>query len=492
MNLRIVQKCNENLYDTLLVPFTSELQMLSKELGFIENQIEKILNKGYFRGNDKEVYCFSTFVNNKIKNIILLGLGVEENINNHNIFLNFSKVFSKCKEKQSTNILVLLDNLTEEVKDYYNLEKIFEAAWLVNDKNDKYKSYKAQDRVGIIDFNGLDKDKNKILNEAKICASGTLLARRLINEPPNEMTPAILGEEAKIVGKENGFKVTLYDELEIEKMGMNLFSAVGKGSINRPTLIVMEYFGDPDSSEKIGLIGKGVTFDTGGYSLKSEKSMENMQGDMGGAAAVIGAMKTISEMELKINVVSVIAACENRVSNDSYLPGDIIKTMSGKYVEINNTDSEGRLILADSITYITRVHKVDKIIDIATLTDAVQVALGNKTAGIFTNNKNLRESVNIASNISCEKIWELPFDEDLRGVLNSDFADFKNSGYGSEEGGGAIVAALFLKEFVEDVPWIHIDIGGTSWTSENLHYCLKGGMGFGTMLLYNLVKELSK
>lgn len=490
MNLRIVKKYDElHSYDTVIIPFNFGLKVLSEKLGKFKGIIEEKVINNNFCGKAQEIYYYS-IKESQIINVILIGLGKEDEVDNSGVFLSFSKAFSKCKELNSKNVIVLLDNINDEIKNHQNLEKIFESCYFSNYKFDKYKNNIIENTIETVDFVCEDGNAKKALIEAKYCAYGTMLARDLINEPPANMTPNILGEEAQKIGNECGFKVTVYDKEEIEKMGMNTFLAVGKGADNSPTLIVMEYLGDPYSQRKIGLIGKGVTFDTGGYSLKSEKSMENMHGDMAGAAAVIGSMKIITKMKLRVNVVSVIAACENRVSANAYLPGDIIKSMSGKYIEINNTDSEGRLTMADAITFLIENHKVDKIIDIATLTDSVQAALGNKTAGVFTNDDEFRRVVKKASIMSCEKIWELPCDEDLKVVLKSDFADLKNSAYGSEAGGGAIVAALFLKEFVQDLPWIHIDIGGTSWTTENLDYCPKGGLGFGTRLLYSIVKEI--
>jgi leucyl aminopeptidase len=248
------------------------------------------------------------------------------------------------------------------------------------------------------------------------------------------MTPEKLAEEAKKAGANSGFEVTVYDKPEIEKLNMNAFLSVGKGSVNTPKLIVMEYNGSK-SSEKLGLVGKGLTYDSGGYSIKPSKSMSTMHSDMAGAAAVIGAMSIIASMELKVNIVAVVAACENRISHEAYLPGDILESMSGKFIEVNNTDAEGRLTLADAVTYIKDKHKVNSIVDLATLTGAIITALGKYRAGSFTNNDDLHEKIEKASNISGEKIWRLPCDEELRQSIESNVADIRNSTQGSTIGG---------------------------------------------------------
>ena len=449
-----------------------------------------MLHKGNKGSEMGELRFMTVPMAGRFINLILVNLGEEDKLNGYTFLKCMSKAYARCKEIYSESVLVYADYLSSSKLSKDNIRMVFEAGELTDYSFDTYRSEKSMISIKNIDYYNLGHDEEDTLREAEYCVSGIKLARRLINEPAVNMTPQKLAEEALEAGKENGFKVTILEEKNIRDLGMNAFLAVGKGSDYKPVLIVMEYEGDVDSNTKIGIAGKGVTFDTGGYSLKSDLSMDHMFDDMGGAADLIGALTIISSMNLKINIVGVIAACENKVSGGSVVPGDIVRSMSGKYIEINNTDCEGRLTLADAITYMIKCHKVNKVIDIATLTGSVHTALGNTIAGIFTDDETMRKATKSASHKYCEKTWELPLDEDLRKGLISDFADIKNSTGGSTIGGYPSIAALFIKEFTDNVPWVHIDIGGVNWEKEGTTWCPVGGNGFGTKLLFGIVKEL--
>ena len=299
-------------------------------------------------------------------------------------------------------------------------------------------------------------------------------------------------QAAQELFKETPVKVTVYGRDEVERIGLTAFLEVGKGSIYEPKLIVMEYTGAQDVESRLGLIGKGLTYDSGGYSLQSSEFMETMQHDMSGAAAVMGALWAAQKRGLRINITGVVAACENKLSATAYVPGDVIRSMSGRYIEVNNTDAEGRITLADAVTYTKQCCGVDRIVDIATLTDGIQTALGNRRCGAFTNNRALTAQVEKGAAAACERMWELPCDENLRRVLDSRVAHLKNSAMGSSVGGYATVGAMFVKEFVEETPWIHLDIGGTAWTTECEGIYTKGGIGFGTRMLYETFKVMEK
>jgi len=473
-------------YDVILLPFIKNKELkLEETKDFFEN-IKNIMKSSDFKDNEDQVYTTSLLYNDNLKKIVFLEIK-EDKIDIKNIFEGFSKGFKKTRQIKGKNVLVLLDNISEKINDYNIYEKTVEAAYLSNYIFDKYKTKKETKKITSLDFLTKIHDFENALIEAKAASDGTILCRDLVNEPPMRLTPEKLGEEAVKTGKNSGFKVTVYDKKEIEELKMNAFLAVGKGSVNTPKLIVMEYKGS-DKEEKIGLVGKGLTYDSGGYSIKPSKSMSTMQSDMAGAAAVIGAMKIIATMNLKVNIVAVVAACENRISHEAYLPGDILESMSGKFIEVNNTDAEGRLTLADAVTYIKEKHKVISIVDLATLTGAIITALGKRRAGTFSNNDELHEKIEKASRISGEKIWRLPCDEELKESIKSNVADIRNSTQGSTIGGGSITAALFIEEFIEDIPWVHIDIAGTSWTDMTLSYSEKGGVGYGARLIYNYAK----
>ena len=319
------------------------------------------------------------------------------------------------------------------------------------------------------------------------------MARDLINEPPNIMTPECLAQSARRILADTSVKVRVYGREETAGIGLSAFLEVGKGSLREPKLIVMEYMGDPGRPERrLGLIGKGLTYDSGGYSLQSSEFMETMQHDMSGGAAVIGALWAAQARGLAVNVTGIIAACENKLSASAYVPGDVIPSMSGRYIEVNNTDAEGRITLADAVTYAKRCCGVDRIIDIATLTDGIQTALGNRRCGLFTNHRDLAAQVEAGARAACERVWELPCDENLRAVLDSRVSSLKNSAMGSSVGGYATVGAMFVKEFVEETPWVHLDIGGTAWSLECEGIYAKGGVGFGTRLLYETLRGMEK
>ena len=329
----------------------------------------------------------------------------------------------------------------------------------------------------------LEKMKLKI-EEASNVADGIIVARDLVNEPANVLYPETLAKRAVEIGKESGFEVEVFDEKQIEDLGMKAFLEVGKGSVHKPRLIVMRYMGNENSDERVGLVGKGLTFDTGGYSLKPSASMDTMKSDMGGAAAVIGTMQALAKNKVSKNVVAVVAACENAISGGSYKPGDIIGSMSGKTIEVLNTDAEGRLTLVDAITYIIEKENVDKVVDVATLTGAVLVALGTEITGVLSNNDEFYEELVVAARRSGEKFWRLPNDKCFKKLYKGDFAELKNTG---GRFAGTITAGMFIEEFVQDKPWLHLDIAGTSWTDAANDSTPKGGTGAPVSTLYELV-----
>ncbi|NMA83571.1 MAG: leucyl aminopeptidase, partial [Epulopiscium sp.] len=283
-----------------------------------------------------------------------------------------------------------------------------------------------------------------------------------------------------------GIQVEIYGRDQIEELGMEAFLAVTEGSAEEPQFIVMTWNGEPNSDKKMALVGKGLTFDSGGYSLKPSAGMETMNTDMAGAASVIGAMKALALSKVEKNVVGIIAACENLISGAAYKPGDIIGSMSGKTIEVLNTDAEGRLTLADALWYAVKEVKADEVIDIATLTGACVVALADINTGAITNNESLMNEVKNAAEIAGEPVWELPTNDDYKELIKGTFGDLKNTG---GRGAGTITAGLFLQEFVDDTPWVHLDIAGTSHLSTARGYLPKGATGVPVKTLYYLVKE---
>ena len=319
----------------------------------------------------------------------------------------------------------------------------------------------------------------------EIIARGTLLARDLANRPGNALVPATLAEIAQELGVNKGLNVTVLGPAELTAQGFGGILGVGQGSANPPRFIVMEY-GENKKSDlpTICLVGKGITFDTGGISIKPAENMELMKMDMGGAAAVLGTMQVVAEMKPAVHVIGLIASAENMPGPNAYKPGDILKTLSGKTVEVINTDAEGRIVLADALFYAQR-YKPAAIIDLATLTGAITVALGPHAIGLMSNNDELAQRVLDASNTSGERAWRLPLWDPYREMVKSDVADIKNS---TGRLGGSITAAAFLENFVGDYPWVHLDIAGTAWTDARPRaYTPKGATGIGVRLLAELI-----
>ena len=327
----------------------------------------------------------------------------------------------------------------------------------------------------------------KGIEKGRILAEAVLLARDMVNEPPNVMTPTRMAEIASQMAAEQGLDVKVLEKDQMEELGMGALLGVARGSVQPPKLIMLSYKGAPDSEENLGIVGKGITFDTGGISLKPPAGMEDMKGDMAGGASVIASMKAIAQLKPRINVTGIIGATENMPGGNAQRPGDVVRSMSGKTIEIINTDAEGRLVLADALYY-ARQQGVTRIVDIATLTGAMVVALGHAASGLMGNNQELADQVISVGNDSGERMWQLPMYDDYKEEIKSNVADVKNSG---GRPAGSISAAQFLSEFVDDTPWAHLDIAGTYLSKSEKGYLVRGGTGVPTRTLVNLAMSLA-
>ncbi len=325
----------------------------------------------------------------------------------------------------------------------------------------------------------------KAAAEAMIIGDSQNFTRDLVNEPSNRMTPTILADRAKKMCQEVGLKCEVFGPDKIKEMKMGAFWSVAQGSDEPPALIVMKYepAGAPEKPV-LGLVGKGVTFDTGGISIKPADGMEKMKYDMAGGATMIGAMRAIALLKPKVKVIGIVCATENMPSGKAQKPGDVQIAMSGKSIEIINTDAEGRLVLADGLHYAKQLGATH-LVDAATLTGAVVVALGFANAGLFTNNDDMWNRFHKANEAAGEKMWRLPLDDDYKEQIRSTIADIMNTG---GRWGGAITAAMFLQEFAEDTPWIHLDIAGTAWMEDQKPWIAKGPSGIALRSLVEFVK----
>src|SRR6202795_1277201 len=368
---------------------------------------------------------------------------------------------------------------------------IVEGALVGNFDPDYYRSDRKDQKIDTLTIltSGDKAALERAANAAQVIGDSQNFTRDLVNEPSNRMTPTILADRAKKMCQEVGLKCEVYGSDKIKEMKMGAFWSVAQGSDEPPALIVMKYepAGAPEKPV-LGLVGKGITFDTGGISIKPADGMEKMKYDMAGGATMIGAMRAIALLKPKVKVIGIVCAAENMPSGKAQKPGDVQIAMSGKSIEIINTDAEGRLVLADGVYYAKQLG-CTHLVDAATLTGAVVVALGYNNAGIFANDEKMYERFSKAEDLAGEKFWRMPLDDEYKEVIKSGIADIVNSG---GRWGGAITAAMFLKEFAEDTPWLHLDIAGPAWMEETKPWIAKGPTGIALRSLVEFVRGFAK
>jgi leucyl aminopeptidase len=370
------------------------------------------------------------------------------------------------------------------------IRAIIEGAVVGNFESDSYQSDRKDQSIDAVTIvaEGDLKALDAAMQAGRIVAESQNFTRDLVNEPSNRMTPTMLADRAKKMAAEVGLKCEAYGADKIKELKMGAFWGVAQGSDEPPALIVLRY--EPEGAAKdvhLGLVGKGVTFDTGGISIKPADGMEKMKYDMAGGATMIGVMRAIALLKPKVKVTGIICATENMPSGKAQKPGDVQIAMSGKSIEIINTDAEGRLVLADGLCY-ARQLGCTHLVDAATLTGAVVVALAHVNVGIFASDDSMYERFVAAGKQAGEKMWRLPLDDDYKDIIKSNIADMMNSG---GRYGGAVTAAMFLKEFAEDTPWVHLDIAGTAWVEDQKPWIAKGPSGIALRSLVEFVKGWS-
>jgi leucyl aminopeptidase len=444
--------------------------------------------------------CESTLLHRptglKAKRLLLLGGGKAKNFSTAELRKLAGTAVRSLKGKNIHNFAIALPDAGIAAPDGVRaivegaFVGSFEPGYYKSDRKDKDKDNDKNQKIDNVTIvvQGDTKALENALQTARIVAESQNFARDLINEPSNLMTPTILAERAKKMAGEVGLKCEVHDTDKIRQLKMGAFWGVAQGSDEPPALIVLRY--EPADAAKdvhLGLVGKGVTFDTGGISIKPADGMEKMKYDMAGAATMIGVMRAIALLKPKVKVTAVILATENMPSGKAQKPGDVQIAMSGKSIEIINTDAEGRLILADGLCY-ARQLGCTHLVDAATLTGAVVVALGYVNAGIFASDDDMYERFAKANQKAGEKMWRLPLDDEYKENIKSTIADIVNSG---GRWGGAINAAMFLKEFAEDTPWIHLDIAGTAWMEDQKPWIAKGPSGIALRSLVEFIKGWS-
>ncbi|MDP8942062.1 MAG: leucyl aminopeptidase [Thermoproteota archaeon] len=462
----------------------------SKELDpILHSTIREIISNKEFKAVVGARLIIPTMGKGPMKKIMLMGLGKKEKFNNEIARIVSAKAALKVREMEISEFSILpYSNLDEGL-----IEAISEGIALSLYSFNRYKTNDRGEESKVKQVTILiNTDKNKIqpiIDRTGLLVNAVNLARDLSNLPPNDCSPSQLASIAVSVGTEYGLKTRIVERYEMESLGLNGIVSVGKGSQNPPKLIILEYHGSTDDRKPYLLVGKGVTFDTGGISLKDHDKMDEMKFDKSGGCNVVAIMKAVASLKLPINVVGIIPSVENMPSSTSYRPGDIIKMYNGKTVEVLNTDAEGRLILADALSFGIASYNPKAVIDLATLTGACIIALGTNVAAVMGTNKKFIDELHQVSDRTGEKIWELPLYEEFNEQIKSSIADIKNIG---GRPGGAITAAAFLSNFTHGIPWIHIDIAGTAWTQEGTFersYNPKGATGFGIRTLVKLLME---
>ncbi|TDL87569.1 leucyl aminopeptidase [Vibrio vulnificus] len=456
----------------------------------LDGQLTELVKAGEISSKKKSVVKIHTLGKLSVKRLIFVGLGKEKELSFETLREALGKARKTIKESKITTLSIALDTFTTENLDALDAaHACSEAFELASYKFDGYKQKSNQvekSLESITVYSEFDQEEvGAALHVGRIFGRATNSARTLVNTPGNLLTSTDLADYSSALGERYGFEVEILEKEDMLKLGMGALLAVNKGSVEPPKMIVLKYQGRDEWKDVIGLVGKGITFDTGGYSLKTKAGIVGMKTDMGGAAAVLGAMEIIGELGPDQNVVAVIPSTDNMISGDAFKPDDVITAMSGKTIEVLNTDAEGRLVLADAMTY-AKHHGADYLIDVATLTGGVITALGMDMTGAMTNDTEFYEQVVKASEEAGEPIWRLPITEkDKERVRNSKIADLNNSPGGA---GHAIMGGAFIGEFAEDTPWVHLDIAGTSTTSSNSELCAAGATGVMARTLALLVE----
>jgi leucyl aminopeptidase len=458
--------------------------------GKLESYTKTPLETSDFKGKEGEVLYLYTDEKQE-KRIAMLGLGDSAKLNVERLRRSFSNLTKSCHSKKIKNINVvtpLVPSLSEEDV----VRAVSEGLLLSNYTFNRYRGHSKQEHTPSllekVTLIAAGKHGLSIADKYKLIVEGVYLARDLVNGNADDITPTYLAEVATGFAKEfKSIKTTILNKKRLEKEKMGLLLAVNRGSRDEPVLIIMEYVGNPKSKEKTIVVGKGVTYDTGGLNLKPTGSMETMKCDMGGAATAFGTIYSAAKLKLKTNLTVVVPSTENSISAESYKPGDVYTSYNGKTVEIGNTDAEGRLILADALSYAVKNLHPTQIIDFATLTGAMEIALGNETTGLMSNNDALADSLIRAGSDTFERAWRLPLFEEYKDQLKSDIADIRNIG---GRAAGSITAALFLQEFVENTPWAHFDIAGTAFLNDAKRYHPKYGTGIGVRLMIDFLQNL--
>ena len=437
--------------------------------------------------NKRGFTFISQIKNSKFKNFYFFNVG--ENMIDYEYQDLGGLIVSEALSLKKDRIEILFDTLPKKIK---NNKKIIQNILIGTlSKNYSFDNYKQKNQIKkIVNISLICSNKNFVKQSLKYAESinaGVTETRNLVTTPPNILNPRNFVNQVQKL-KKNGLKIEILDENKLKKLGMNALLGVGQGSSNKSYVAIMKWNGTKKNSRPLGFVGKGVCFDTGGISLKPARFMEEMKYDMAGAGTVVGLMKTLATRKAKVNAVGVIGLVENMPDGNAQRPGDVVKSYSGKSIEIFNTDAEGRLVLADILTYTEKRYKPKFIVNLATLTGAIIISLGNEYSGLFSNNDQLADRINKAGYKDNEKAWRLPLNKNFDKLIDSQIADVQNINYSG--GAGSITAAQFLQRFIlNKTPWAHLDIAGMAWNKKATKTIPMGATGYGVKLLNRLVEE---
>lgn len=475
----------------------------SKKLGRSAELLDKatdgllteVIGSGDFKGELHQTYILLTRQAIPAKRILLVGCGKKSSFNLVKLRTVVVKAGQKVRDLGWKSLTIPLSTEIiegvplEDLAQLY-VEGIYSGLYRFTEfRTAEGKEVKELRQLTLVGEDDVDlKRVREGVNRGEIISSSLSLARDLVSSPGNKITPTMLAETAQRIARENSLKCKVLGLAQIEKLGMGAFLAVAKGSQEPAKFITLEYRPKVKGAKTIALVGKGITFDSGGISIKPSKNMDKMKADMAGGAVVIGVTQAVSQLNLPLHVVAIIPATENLPSGSAYKPGDVLSSFSRQTVEVTSTDAEGRLILADALAYSLKYHP-SAVIDVATLTGACVIALGDYVTGMLGNDDDLMAQVKKASGVTGEMVWELPLLEEYFEYLKSDIADFKNAG-GREA--GTIQGAIFLSKFVKDRPWVHLDIAGTAWIDKDKPYHPRGATGIGVRLLVQVLRQLSE
>ena len=466
---------------------TASAEKIDKKTG---GALRRAMKAGRFKGADGQSFELIAPSGTRLDRVIVYGLGKASDLKDLKFEALGGRMLKRFNSAGATNGTIAVDPVRGgKLKTADMAARVAMGARLASYRFDRYRTKEPADkkptlRALTISTRTAAAARKAYGPMAKV-ADGVLLTRDLVSEPANVLNPRTLARQARELGK-LGVKVEVLGRARMEALGMGALLGVAQGSANEPQLVVMQWRGTRKKGAPIAFVGKGVTFDSGGISIKPSGGMEDMKWDMGGSGVVIGLMKALAGRKAKVNAVGVVGLVENMPSGTAQRPGDVVTSMSGQTIEVINTDAEGRLVLADALWYTQKRFKPKWMVDLATLTGAIIIALGDKHAGLFSNNDQLAARLSEAGKAVGDPLWRMPLGSDYDKEINCDIADMKNVG---NRGGGSITAAQFLQRFVNDVPWAHLDIAAVTWSKKEKPTVPRGGTGFGVRLLDRLVAD---